>query len=344
MPQDPYAAIAQPVASDPYAAIAMSNSLDLKDARTIPNSRIRNMTVDPTKDVQSGGQALYEGAKTGLTLGMIPTAPSAIAAPVSTLLGVGGGAVGGVAGKEIAKAAGAGDFGQEVGGDVGGLTGGILSGAAGEAALSKARSIYGALPEPLQKQLLGVASPRLKNAIRLWDALKELGAPKPSAPVAELDATGENVDYAGEKPPKPSKPLDATGENKPFAGGMDEWIPPRAKVPAPSNLAPVAIPSPMAVPQATPVPIPTPTVPPGSAGSLAASVAKSAPAAIAPNDPLLVRLRQIAAKIEADESAPKETAPRTRRPSAPAVPASDDDLLDLLHRSLNEITQKAASQ
>src|ERR1017187_4934397 len=100
MPQDPFASIAQ-VPPDPFAAIASAGMtpLDLKNASTIPNARLRNMTVDPTKDVHSAGQALYEGAKTGLTAASIPMAPAAIAAPLETLLGVGGASVGGIAGK-----------------------------------------------------------------------------------------------------------------------------------------------------------------------------------------------------------------------------------------------------
>ena len=90
--------------------------------RTVPNGRIRNMTVDPVKDVHSAGHALYEGAKTGLMLGSIP---ASVGATVPELIG---GAVGGTAGsaggKAIAKVAGGGDTAQEVAGDLGGLVGG----------------------------------------------------------------------------------------------------------------------------------------------------------------------------------------------------------------------------
>src|SRR5712671_5345187 len=109
MPQDPYAAIAQPNAGDPYAAIATARpqapqpqeSVRLSDPRTVPNARIRNMPnpVDPS---WSPWRSLYEGAKTGLTLGSIP---ASTAVPIGTLARtVAGGLVGSKIGQTGADA------------------------------------------------------------------------------------------------------------------------------------------------------------------------------------------------------------------------------------------------
>src|SRR5215471_2649288 len=38
----------------------------------VPNARIRNLTVDPTKDTHSGTEAFFSGAKTGTELAAIP--------------------------------------------------------------------------------------------------------------------------------------------------------------------------------------------------------------------------------------------------------------------------------
>lgn len=98
--------------------------LHLSDPSTVPNARIRNMPnpVDPS---WSPGRSLYEGAKTGLTLGSIP---ASVESTIPGLVrGAIGAAAGGYGGKTLAKAAGAGEFGQEVAGDVGGVVGGGLS-------------------------------------------------------------------------------------------------------------------------------------------------------------------------------------------------------------------------
>ena len=124
--------------------------VSLSDARTVPNARIRNMTLDPTKDFHSAGQAFYEGAKMGMTAAAIPG--MAYATPVGLATGVVGGTVGGIAGQQIAKKAGAGDFGQEVGSDIGGLAEVYSSAGVTEGAISKVRSLYSALPEAVQKR------------------------------------------------------------------------------------------------------------------------------------------------------------------------------------------------
>lgn len=158
----------------------------LSDARTIPNARIRNMTVDPTKNVHSTGQAFYEGAKMGLTAASIPAA--AYLTPVTAATGLAGGTAGSIAGQKIAEKAGAGEFGQEVGSDVGGLAGGAIAAGTAEAAIGKVKSLYGALPADIQKEVLGVLSPRLAHALKIGDALgigKEAPGVYPGAPYPE---------------------------------------------------------------------------------------------------------------------------------------------------------------
>lgn len=158
-------------------------------------------------------------------------------------------------------------------------------------------------------------SAKLSRAIA---APAETFTKKPAAtPV--LDATGENVDYAGEKPPKPSAPLDATAENKPFAGGMDEWT---AKPPRPlSDLDPATVARKAAARKAaTPQPAPTPKPKP-----------VPTPAPITPSgDPFLDRLRGIARDIE------QRGEVKTSAESAPeaSVPDPEQDLMDLLQQSM----------
>lgn len=279
--------------------------------RNDPNHPMHDVTQMPV-DLHLGRHT-YEAARDAAAGSTLPlTFEASLPQLAGGLLG---GAAGSVAGKEIAKSAGAGEVGQEVAGDVGGVAGGLLTGAAANVAVSKARAIYTALPDVLQKELLGVASPRLKNAIRLWDALTELKerpTPKP------LDATGENVDYAGAKPPKPAPVLDATGENKPFAGGMDEWNPKPQRTIASLN------PKPAPVQTAPVIPAPKPAPAPGSAGSLVQSVAEQPVAG--KSDPLLARLKKIAADIETHEKA-----------AATSTPNLDEDLTPLLLEHLRQV-------
>jgi hypothetical protein len=292
--------------------------LDLSNPSMIPNARIRNMTVDPTKDVHSAGQALYEGAKTGLMLGSIPA--SAALTPAEAVLGTGGGIVGGAAGKQIAKSAGAGEFGQEVGGDVGGAVGAGLTAGFGNWAAGKARALYSALPDAVQKEVLGVVSPRLRHAISFWDALtsSEGAAAAPNFN-GELDATGENKPFAGgldEWIARRQKELDATGENKPFAGGMDSAPAPRAAAAAtqPPAAQPVVSQSAPVAPQASPIPPryqpPAPAARPAPASSVATPAPAAAPSATAGYandnaDSLMARLRFHAAQVEHQPAAAK---------------------------------------
>lgn len=288
------------------------------------------------------GRHTYEGAKAGA---VAAAAPLALEATIPQLVGgVAGGAAGTAAGQASAKALGAGDTGQEVVGDVGGLLGGAAGSRVADVAASGARAIYEALPEELQsllrKKALGIASPRLKNAIDFWDTLGKiqdrLNSPKSSA---ELDATGENKPYAGEPAPIPARwsAHDATGENKPFAGGMDEWNVPKPKRPL-SDLDPVeagrsAAPQPNAATvvtapaSSTPAATPAPVVsPPGSAGSMVRSVARSS------GDPLLDRLRMIARQIEEEDRVENSA---TNKASAP-----EQDLTGILLESLKQVRAK----
>jgi hypothetical protein len=170
-----------------------------------------------------------------------------------------------------------------------------------------------AVPTALAASELGgrVFSATLSRAI---DAAPETFTKKPSA-TPKLDATGENVPYAGEKPPKPTPEPDATGENKPFAGGMDEWTPTAKPTRPLSDLDPATAArkasarKPAAPP---PAPKPAPVTP---------------PAAIVPSgDPLLDRLRGIAHDIERKSG--------VKTAAEPTVPDPEEDLEGILRESL----------
>jgi hypothetical protein len=62
----------RPVLPTPPSETIASN------AKKIPNARIRNMTVDPTKEVHSAGGALLSGVQTGAELASIPAGLSAL--------------------------------------------------------------------------------------------------------------------------------------------------------------------------------------------------------------------------------------------------------------------------
>jgi len=130
------------------------------------------------------GQHTYEGAKAGA---MAATAPLALGATLPQLAGGAAGAtVGTIAGQAGAKKLGAGEFEQEVAGDVGGVVGGGIGGGAADWAMQKAVSLYKAMPGPVQKALLGVLSPRAKEAIELADALG-IGAKTKTAATPEVE-------------------------------------------------------------------------------------------------------------------------------------------------------------
>lgn len=197
---------------------------------SIPNPRLRNIQA-PNDPSMSAGRAFYEGGKAGVELGSLPAL--LYATPAGLTEGTLGGAVGSIAGKQIAKSAGGGEFAQEVGSDVGGLAGAGVATAGTNWAALKAKTFYNALPADVQKAFLGLLSPRVAHALQLADALgigkaasvldataenKPYAGEPPPVPAKPLDATGENKAYAGEPMPIPQKPLDATGENTPYAG------------------------------------------------------------------------------------------------------------------------------
>lgn len=70
--------LASEVAEQKHRAAVASNG------EAVPNARIRNMTVDPTKDVHSAGGALLSGVKTGAELSAIPASAIGLgeAAPI----------------------------------------------------------------------------------------------------------------------------------------------------------------------------------------------------------------------------------------------------------------------
>lgn len=161
----------------------------LSNPSTIPNARIRQNIQLPYDPDASVGRNFYEGAKSGVELGSLPAL--VYASPMGLVKGLAGSAVGSIAGKQIAKSAGGGDFTQEVAGDVGGVAGAGAATAGADWAMTKAKTFLNALPEDVQKAIVGLASPRVAHALYLAD---RLGIGKDGVPP---DATAENVPYAG---------------------------------------------------------------------------------------------------------------------------------------------------
>lgn len=349
MPQDPYSTLAQPTAqSDPYAAIAMAppagapSSIPMRGqylagGEDVPASRSVGEQDDPNWKMDE-----YHRVKTATAVASILGLPEA--SIPSLLTGVAGGIAGNVAGRGIAAKAGAGEAGQEIAGDVGALGVGAATSMVGNFAVSKARALYSALPDSLQKELIGVASPRLKNALRLWDVLSDLKDREAAQGInGELDATRENKAYAGEPQPKPAPVLDATRENRAYAGepvpkpsrevaqasalqsGSQRWSDPAASLgQIPNRYQPPAI-----------EPAPQPSMPPGSAGSMVRSVVSS-PASKSSGDPLLDKLRAIASDIEAEE--------KTRTTAAKSEAYSEEnpegDLIGPMLEALHKINAR----
>lgn len=184
-------------------------------------------------------------------------------------------------------------------------------------ALAKVGNAATAVGESLDPDIVGLASPRAAHALRLASKVGKVAtklggeAATETAPAAgELDATGENKDFAGEPPPKPAKPLDATGENKPFAGGMDEYTPAKPKTPR-SIVTDPATGRPefsdvVAAKQQTAAPVQRTAAQPAPAAQPAA---EPGPAATSPGEPgpsgdeLLDRLKGIAGRIAKQEGA-----------------------------------------
>lgn len=345
MPQDPYAAVAQPTAgSDPYAAIATAppettpSKLShfghefLSGLGITSEEDAKNFFLHPVNAaLQSlnGQGALAVKARDAFNRGDYKAAAIHSINYLIPFLGQ----QTDKAGEQLSQGDYAGGAGRTLGlgtGIVAGAKAPQIVDAAGSAASAAKPAVASAArvaSDIVDPELTGVVSPRLAHLQRVLGKAADAMQKKPSVPAAAavLDATGENKPFAGGMdeytPPKYST-LDATGENKPFAGGMDEAIPAKASTtaaptPAPSAVDAVVIPQRAAPTQAVPKSI----------------------------DPILARLRQFASKIQDEEAAaPKEPAARGRRPSAPTIPTSDDDLLDLLHRSLKEINQKAVNQ
>jgi hypothetical protein len=180
--------------------------------------------------------------------------------------------------------------------------------------------------------------PRIPFALKMsraLDADPEVFAPPKAAPVkasatTDLDATEENVPFAGEKPPKtePWYAHDATGENKvPFAGGLDEWNAKLSKTRPLSDLNSGAVAqaqaqaaAPQPAPESAPEPAPKPKV---KAAPKAARASVLQPS----GDPILDALRQKAAKIRA-EGFPSEEAEDA------SAPDMEGDLMGQLLESL----------
>ncbi len=223
---------------------------------------------------------------------------------------------------------------ENIGTAIGSATGGAIGHAVGE---------------PIGGAVSGAAIGRAFGksvASRLTKPAAEVIVPED---VDAFDATGENTDFAGAKPPKRPRwdAHDATGDNRQFAGGMDEWSPAKPKrsladlngTPAPAvptAPAPIAASSPV-----NPVPAPPPLIA-RAAPELAASEASDVP-----RDPLLERLRAIAADIQDKEEAEVETAakktPSRSRTKAPIIPGSEEDLTQLLKASLKQVQDRRAA-
>src|SRR5258708_5406473 len=219
---------------------AQPSGVQLSNPSTVPNARIRNWP-NPAANETSPGEALYHGAKTGLMLASIPAAATASIPALVT--GTAGAVVGGVAGKQIAKASGAGEFGQEVAGDAGAVAGGALTAGATDWAATKARAVYEALPPAVQKELVGIISPRWAHAAKIADAL---GIGKEPPPV-----------YPGA--PNPETPPQEVLQAQPLSRGGQRAIDPSGGL---GN-----------------IPVRPPAANPGAAGSMVESVTASQPAA-----------------------------------------------------------------
>ncbi len=183
-----------------------------------------------------------------------------------------------------------------------------------------------------------------------------------------LDATSENKPFAGgadEPPPQPV--LDATGENKPLAGGRDEPLPPK-KAAQPAKPAPrtVVIDPQTGAPEFSDVVAAKQQAAPVSAKPnprLAADIASWQPppelgvtsakdygaaaradverqmggplkrgTAATATDPILQKLRDLAAKNEAEDA------------TEAAQPKADEDLTDILQKSLDAVRARKPPQ
>lgn len=189
------------------------------DASKVPNARIRNLP-NPAEGM-SPLRAAYEGAKTGLSVASLP---AMAASPVGAAKAIPVGMVGSAIGSTAAQASGAGEFGQEVAGDLTGLA----FGAAADPAINLTRGAVRATvidpvtgkatltPHSIAERFL--RTPEEAQTIR---DQKELGGIRRSAALAKarapLDATPQNVEFAGEeeKIGKPGTVAQETGYQPP---------------------------------------------------------------------------------------------------------------------------------
>jgi hypothetical protein len=237
--------------------------LRLSDPRTVPNARIRNMTVDPTKNIHSTGQAFYEGAKMGALGASIP---GVVYATVPGLIGaILGGTAGAAGGKKLAETVGAGDFGQEIGEDLGSLAGGAVGAGVTDAAVSAVRQSR--LGNALQN-VLGIASkdivarvPVLGHLVRrpsfqdyLGAFQKGMKAPEPVYPGAP---------YPTATPEQLNPSLISESRTLPGMNSPEIIRPPAQPIPARSGL--------MLSGQVEAAPTP------GAAGSMVESIAQPSP-------------------------------------------------------------------
>jgi hypothetical protein len=259
-------------------------------------------------------------------------------------------------GAPIAQAAGANVPGMEQSaaeGDVGGVLGHaaapVATIAAGEALAHGASAVSDAAKTAAQSRIGRTAGKTAFDVASDIPVVRQLAKVKQNweatAPQAtpDLDATSENKPFAGGPDEyRPStKELDATGENKSFAGGTDEPSPVRVpkKAAAPAKVEPPAASATPAAasPTAASAPSPEAAAPAAEARRVVVDpqtgrpefsdvlAAKQAPtAAAATTDPILARLQQNAAKIQSEESA------------AAAAPKADEDLTDLLQKSVDQ--------
>jgi hypothetical protein len=80
----PLEQLGQSVQKQQQVAAKQTADTGISNPNNVPNARIRNLTVDPTKDVHSAGEAFLSGAKTGALYSAIPASVIGLgeAAPV----------------------------------------------------------------------------------------------------------------------------------------------------------------------------------------------------------------------------------------------------------------------
>jgi hypothetical protein len=171
-----------------------------------------------------------------------------------------------------------------------------------------------------------------------------IAKPEPVKTSAPLDATGENEDYAGEKPskPQPWNAHDATGENRDFAG--ERTPPPTASL----KVQDLTKPQPTApTSEAAPVAASQPSPPATQAKPAAKPATQATPEPTRATDPffntpdpLLNRLRSIAADIEAQDA---RNTTKAKPETVSGEPNLEDDLTPILLQSLRQVQEQKAA-